>query len=115
MCRRCGEPDRRPGSKDRARLSRRLLELFGNGVVARCVHCDGLVGLAVGYLAVPAARVRIPIARMERDRIIPKGPYSLWNLQPSCGPCNRARTYDEVEVPDGCDYGPTGAPGEGVT
>lgn len=57
-----------------------------------------------GYLA--AGGKRIPVVYMERDRIKPGGPYSLWNLQPACGPCNRARTYMERQVDDGCTYGP---------
>lgn len=93
-CRRCGGPDKRPGSKRRAALRRRLAEIHGNGVVCPCLWCGVLVGPAhvVGYLAVPAARKRLPVTLMELDRLSPGGSYGLYNLVPSCGPCNRARS-----------------------
>lgn len=109
MCRRCGEPDRRPGAARRRQLTKRLLEIHGNGVICPCWLCDGLLGAQPGYLTVtdPDGKVRrLKIQKLERDRLEPGGPYSLWNLMPACGPCNRARTYDTREIPDGCDYGP---------
>lgn len=110
MCRRCGAPDRRPGAARRRVITRRLLEKHGNGVVCPCTWCGALLGAQPGYLAIPAVRRRIPILKLERDRLMPGGPYSLWNLVPSCGPCNKNRAYDaaragRLEFPDGCHYG----------
>ena len=104
MCRKCGAPDRRPGSKRRAVISRRLAEVHGNGVICPCTWCGTLVSPAgPGRLHVGGRY--LPIAKLERDRLIPGGPYSLWNLVPSCPPCNKGRTYTDQLVPEGCAFG----------
>lgn len=110
MCRRCGEPDKRGSAAVRRRRTQRLLDLHGNGTICPCTWCGALLGATPGYLAVPAARRRIPILKLERDRLIPGGSYALWNLVPACGPCNNARAYEAAEAgrvafPDGCQYG----------
>lgn len=103
MCRRCGEPDRRGNAEQRRRRRDRLLDQYGNGVVCPCIYCGVLLAHERGYLAVAGRRLRID--RLEQDRLMPGGPYALWNLVPACGPCNRARTYAEQHIPDGCEYG----------
>ena len=109
MCRKCGEPDRRGSSKVRRHRRKRLLEgagganLGGNGVITACIWCFCLLGDRAGYLAVGGRR--IPVLRMEQDRLMPGGPYSLYNLGPACPKCNKARAYDQVEFPDGCWFG----------
>ena len=110
MCRRCGAPDRRPGSRDRARLTRRLAEIHGNGVICPCTWCANLVAATPGRLHIPAGPHGpgryLPILKLERDRLMPGGPYSLWNLVPSCPPCNKARSYGgQLAFPDGCLHG----------
>lgn len=115
MCRRCGEPDRRGSAEIRRRRRRALLRglhnsFGGNGVITVCVWCGVLVAEHAGYLPVvlPGGRVqRLPIRKLEQDRLRGHGsPYSLWNLVPACGPCNKARTYDMYEIPPGCPFGP---------
>lgn len=107
MCRRCGEPDRRPGAARRRQLTARLLELHGNGVIAPCawqlVGCEVLVAAQPGVLVVGGQVIRL--GKLERDRIIPGGSYGLYNLLPACGPCNRQRSWMDGNMPDGCDYG----------
>lgn len=92
MCRRCGEPDRRPNAADRRAQKRWLLTTFGNGDGSTC----------------PCFWCQTPLsfATVQRDRIVPGGPYRRENLVPSCGPCNIARTG--AHIPDGCEYGPVG-------
>lgn len=114
MCRTCGEPDLRGSAARRRGRRKRLLEGagpggVGNGTITVCFWCDVLLGDRRGYLAVTlpdGTHKRLPILRLEQDRLQAGGPYSLYNLVPACGPCNRARTYDRVEIPDGCEYGP---------
>jgi len=48
----------------------------GDGVECDCVHC----GRRVNFLTV------------EADRIVPGGSYGRHNVQPSCKPCNQARS-----------------------
>ena len=48
----------------------------GDGEGVRCVHCGNWV----------------PISAVEADRIEPGGSYRRENIQPSCGPDNRARS-----------------------
>lgn len=72
---RAGKPDRRPGSKDRYRLKLWIMHKFGDGSTVACVHCNK--GLSIN--------------EVERDRIVPGGPYNRKNVQPSCPPCNRRR------------------------
>lgn len=115
MCRKCGESDRRGSSKVRRQRRRRLLEgaggvtTGGNGVITACVWCGHLVGDIPGHLRVVIdGRVRhLRIRKLEQDRIRAGGPYSLWNLAAACGQCNRARVYDDLEIIDGCLYGPS--------
>lgn len=75
----------RPGGDHRgSAASRRARKLWmlvqerwnGNGQECDCVHC----GRRVNYQTV------------EADRIVPGGPYARWNVQPSCKPCNQARS-----------------------
>lgn len=77
--------------------------IAGNGVITVCVWCYCLLGDRAGYLAVGDRR--LAVRRLEQDRLMPGGPYSLYNLVPACGPCNRARSYDEQIFEDGCEYG----------
>lgn len=109
MCRKCGEPDLRGSSSRRRQRRKRLLEgagawtFGGNGTVTACVWCSVLLADHAGYLAVGG--VRLPVRKLEQDRVMVGGPYSLWNLVASCGPCNRSRTYLEQEIPEGCAFG----------
>lgn len=108
MCRKCGEPDRRGSSKVRRHRRKRLLEgaggsYGGNGVITVCAWCHCLLGEHAGYLAVGGRR--LPIRRLEQDRIMPGGPYALYNLVPACGPCNKGRAYDEQVFDEGCWFG----------
>lgn len=117
MCRRCGAPDRRGNNKDRRRRARRLAEIHGNGTVCPCTWCGVLVSPTPGRLVVPArAGINggrgwyLPILQLEQDRLMEGGPYALWNLVPSCPPCNKARAYESAQAglvvfPDGCDFG----------
>lgn len=115
MCRRCGEPDRRGSNRDRKRRRSQLLEggggitTGGNGVLTACVWCNCLVGDVSDALPLTlpdGTDVLLPVELMEQDRIQMGGPYALWNLVASCGPCNRARLYEELEIAEGCLYGP---------
>lgn len=93
MCRRCGEPDRRGNSRDRRATKRWLLDTFGDGVSCPCTWC-----------AKP-----LYAGTVQKDRLMQGGPYARWNLVPACGPCNRRRTYENLEVASGCAFGPVGA------
>ena len=114
ICRKCGEPDRRGSAADRRRSRQRLLNgengLGGNGVITVCIYCLTLLSNAGGgsfEVVVDGKRRYLPVERLERDRLMGCGsPYAFWNLAPACGPCNRARTYAELEIPDGCAFGP---------
>lgn len=79
----------------------------GNGVITACLWCGVLLGDKPGRLVVGGRALRIE--RLEQDRLMPGGPYALYNLVASCPRCNKARTYTERELPDGCLFGP-GAP-----
>lgn len=71
--------DKRGNSTDRKNRKIWMLtaEKFGgDGVKVACVHCQALVD----YDGVQA------------DRIIPGGTYARTNVQPSCAPCNLARS-----------------------
>lgn len=107
MCRRCGEPDRRPSARRRRELTARLLQLHGNGVIAPCFWqldgCEGLVAAVAGPMVI--AGQRLQLGKLERDRLEPGGTYGLYNLVPACGPCNRQRSWQRGLMPDGCDYG----------
>lgn len=89
MCRKCGEPDRRGGAPARRASKLNLLKRDGDGTTCPCYWCG----------------TPLTFATLERDRLQVGGPYALWNLVPACGPCNRARTYEEQLVPDGCYFG----------
>lgn len=110
MCRKCGENDKRGSARDRRNRRTRLLEgkgaasNGGNGVITTCVWCDVLLGERVGYLSVDGRRLKIE--RLEQDRLTPGGPYALWNLVAACESCNKARTYERRNIPEGCEYGP---------
>jgi hypothetical protein len=67
--------DRRGGSVDRRNRKLWMLRTWGNGQTVRCVHCKTVLCYAT----------------VEADRIIPGGSYRHENVQPSCGPCNKAR------------------------
>jgi hypothetical protein len=116
MCRRCGEPDRRGPAKARRRRRDLLLNgmngLGGNGTVTVCVHCHVLLGAVADTLTItdparPFRPIGLEIRKLEQDRILGLGtPYNHSNVQPACGPCNRARTYEQAEIPEGCQFGP---------
>ena len=55
---------------------------LGDGERCRCVHCGTWLSFAT----------------VEADRIIPGGPYARWNVQPSCGSDNKARSDDSTWV-----------------
>ena len=99
QCRRCGGPDRRPGSKRRRQLRLRLAQIHGNGVICPCLWCGDLVWAEAWQGYVSAGRRRIPVYPMELDRLMPGGSYGLYNLVPACGGCNRARSNLPV-----CDW-----------
>jgi hypothetical protein len=61
---------------DRAARKRKLLLVFGNGVIVACIHRCGTI---------------LDYATVQADRIDPEGRYTWDNVQPSCGPCNKAR------------------------
>jgi hypothetical protein len=70
--------DKRGNSRNRRVRKLRMLsdpKFSGNGVTVPCVHC----GKPQDYDSV------------EADRIIPGGSYAYYNVQPSCGPCNKQR------------------------
>ena len=54
----------------------RLLERFGDGSHAPCWYCGGTLAYAT----------------LERDRVIPGGPYADANLRPAGARCNRERS-----------------------
>jgi 5-methylcytosine-specific restriction endonuclease McrA len=70
-----GKPDRRGKAKDRQIRKQKLLWRFGDGTTCPCVHCGEA----------------LTAETLEQDRIIPGGSYAMHNIQPSCGPCNKAR------------------------
>ncbi len=67
--------DKRGNSADRRARKTFLLNAFGNGTTCACVHCG----------------VTLTRETLEADRIVPGGTYRRDNVQPSCGPDNRAR------------------------
>lgn len=67
--------DRRGRACDRRRRKIWMLRFFGDGETVPCVHCGKT----------------LTFATMQQDRIVPGGPYSRDNIQPSCGPCNIGR------------------------
>lgn len=71
--------DRRGSNKDRAARKTFLLtapQWGGDGTKVGCVHCGRMLGRD----------------EVEADRIIPGGSYRRENIQPSCGPDNKARS-----------------------
>lgn len=80
--------DKRGNSKDRAARKIWMLATFeplSDPNKAHCVHCKSLVGYD----------------DVQADRIEPGGSYARHNVQPSCAPCNLARSNntDWVYVP----------------
>lgn len=80
--------DGRGGAPARRRSKRNLLELFGDGQSCPCVHCGA----------------PLTFETLQRDRVVPPryshplaGSYSLANLQPSCGDCNKRRSNRTCE------------------
>lgn len=70
--------DKRGNSRNRRVRKLRMLSdprWDGDGISVPCVHC----GKRQTYDSV------------EADRIIPGGSYAYYNVQPSCGPCNKQR------------------------
>lgn len=67
--------DPRGNSTDRRRRTQWLLDTYGDGVSAPCVHCGEMV----------------TDETLQQDRIVPGGPYRRDNLQPSCEFCNKSR------------------------
>lgn len=70
--------EKRGNSRNRRVRKLRMLadaRFGGNGSTVPCVHC----GRRQTYETVQA------------DRIVPGGSYAYANVQPACGPCNRAR------------------------
>jgi hypothetical protein len=67
---------KRGNNKDRAARKRWMLRTWGDGAKCPCIHC----GCIVDYDTV------------EADRVIPGGRYAHQNVQPSCRPCNLARS-----------------------
>jgi hypothetical protein len=74
--------DRRGNSYDRARRKERMLNEYGDGKTVECTHCG----------------VKCDWDTVESDRKDPGGTYAFHNVQPSCGPCNRARGDDPTWV-----------------
>lgn len=71
--------DKRGNSTDRRNRKIWMLATFeplSDPNKAACVHCGQLVGYD----------------EVEADRIEPGGSYARWNVNPSCAPCNRARS-----------------------
>lgn len=68
--------EKRGNSTDRANRKRWLLATFGNGTSCDCRHC----------------RQSLTAETLQADRIEPGGSYCHSNLQPSCRPCNLARS-----------------------
>jgi hypothetical protein len=56
----------------------------GNGETVPCVHQCGQM---------------LDYSTVQADRIKPGGPYRRSNVQPSCAPCNKARSDNENWVP----------------
>lgn len=63
-------------SKSRRAQRQRLVNVYGNGVTVKCVHCGS----------------ELTAKTVERDRRIPGGSYRFENLQPSCSRCNKQRS-----------------------
>jgi hypothetical protein len=55
----------------------------GNGETVPCVHCQ----------------TELAFEDIEADRIVPGGSYRRENVQPSCRPCNIARSDDSTWAP----------------
>lgn len=65
------------GSAERRRERKwELLAKYGDGSRCNCIHCG----------------CELTFETCQQDRIIPGGPYTLANLQPSCGTCNKRRS-----------------------
>lgn len=90
MCRRCGEPDLRPNAKGRRVLRKWLVDTYGDGRRVQCTWCA----------------TWLTVATLELDRLVPGTRYRRDTVVPACPPCNKARTYRDLVVRDGCLYGP---------
>lgn len=75
--------DRRGNAKDRKARKIFLLNKFGNGEFAPCVHCGE----------------QLTFETLQADRIIPGGSYRRANVQPSCARDNRERGNKTTWVP----------------
>lgn len=62
-----------------------MLRTWGNGTSCSCVHCGEL----------------LLYNTVEADRIEPGGSYRRANVQPSCKPCNKARSNNPDWKPVG--------------
>lgn len=96
---RAHKKDQRGSNKDRRRQKRWLLGALrdtrfrnynegwapygGDGVHVNCVHCG----------------TKLDFDTLERDRIVPGGPYVYENIQPSCKDCNNQRGNNQNWVP----------------
>jgi hypothetical protein len=94
------KPGRHGGDKRGSAASRRARKLWflsdsrwdGDGERCRCAHWTkpGLPGEnCLGW---------VTFETVEADRIIPGGAYARSNVQPSCKPCNQARSDDPTWV-----------------
>lgn len=68
--------EKRGSAKDRRRRKHWMLETWGNGTEAPCVHCS----------------TTLTYETVEADRIEPGGSYRRTNVQPACRSCNSARS-----------------------
>lgn len=95
MCRRCGERDKRGNNVQRRRRKQAILNRDGDGTTVECT-----------WKIHPKCPRTLTLLTMEQDRIEQGGPYALNNLVASCGHCNKARLYAQVDIPEGCIFGP---------
>ena len=68
--------DSRGSAAQRRNSKQWILDTFGDGIHCPCIHCQQ----------------ELDFTTLERDRIIPGGPYARWNLQPSDRHCNASRS-----------------------
>lgn len=68
--------DKRGNSYSRRRRKLRMLAEYGDGITVPCAHC----------------KRPLTYSMLEADRIDPGGSYRWENVQPACGPDNKARS-----------------------